>query len=114
MIIIAVAIFAATAFGGLVLASHIVKNELAPWILSAGHATMGATGLALLAAALAKAPENNTVMLSLVLFVIAALGGFTLASYHVRKRLPPKGTLVLHAVMAVSGFLVLISLVLLK
>lgn len=113
MVIIAVVIFASAAFGGLVLASHVVKHELAPWALSIGHASMGATGLSVLGYALWKAPHNNTIMLSLVLFTIAAMGGFTLASYHFRKKIPPKGAILLHAVMAVSGFLVLISTVLL-
>ena len=39
--------------------------------------------------------------------VVAALGGFFLASFHARKILPPKGVVVLHAGLAVVGFLLL-------
>ena len=39
-----------------------------------------------------------------------ALGGFFLASFHLRGKLAPKGVVVLHAGLAVIGFLTLLSL----
>ncbi len=112
MIIVAIVVFATVASGGVVLAAHVLRNELAPWMLSMGHALLGATGISILGYVLARVRMDNTVMVSLSLFVIAAMGGFTLASYHMRRRLPPRGAVILHATMAVSAFLVLISLVL--
>ena len=41
------------------------------------------------------------------LLVIAALGGFFLGSFHLRKQLPPKAVVVIHALVAVVGFLLL-------
>lgn len=113
LIIIAVVVFAVTAFGGIVLASHIVRGEFAPLKLSLGHASVGATGLVLLGKALVDGGKNNAAMLSLALFVLTAMGGFTLASFRLRKKLPPKGSVLVHGLVAVCGFLVLVSLVLL-
>ena len=49
---------------------------------------------------------------ALGLFVVAALGGFFLASLHYRQRLPHKGVVVIHAGVAVIAFGLLLSAVL--
>ena len=54
----------------------------------------------------------SRVLAALAFLVIAALGGFYLAALHAKKTLPPKGVVVLHAGLAVVGFLVLLSVVL--
>ena len=48
---------------------------------------------------------------ALGLLVVAALGGFYLASLHMKKAIPPKGVVFMHAGLAVVGFLVLLSAV---
>jgi len=40
---------------------------------------------------------------------VAALGGFFLASFHLRRKLPPKAVVLVHASVAVIGFLTLLS-----
>lgn len=72
----------------------------------AAHAALGATGLGLLLAILSKGTENP-VKIAFGLLLVAALGGFFLASFHLRQMLPPKGVVVLHAGLAVAGFLTL-------
>jgi hypothetical protein len=47
---------------------------------------------------------------ALGLLVIAALGGFYLASIHLRREIPPKAVVFVHAGVAVVGFLTLLSL----
>lgn len=112
MLIVAITIFAITAFGGIVLASHIMRDKFAPWALSLGHALLGASGLSVLIALLVRTGgTHQTLVLSLVLFAVAALGGFTLAGFHMTRKLPPKGSVLAHASVAVLGFLVLISIV---
>jgi hypothetical protein len=49
------------------------------------------------------------VLAALGLFVVAALGGFYLASVHLHGAVAPKGVVVLHAGIAVAGFLALLS-----
>lgn len=108
MLQLAVLIFAIAALGGLVLASFVLRGRLAPWALSLLHAALGATGLALTALVLfggEAAPEQTG--LALLLLVVAALGGFFLASFHLRQRPGPKPVVLIHAGVAVVGFVLL-------
>jgi hypothetical protein len=105
----AVGIFALGAVGGLVLASSVLRGRLAPWALSLVHAALGATGLVLTALVLfgqGEAVPANT-GLALLLLAIAALGGFFLASYHLRKVPGPRPVVLIHAGVAVVGFVLL-------
>lgn len=109
----ALVIFAIAALGGLYLASHVLRGKLAPWAVSLVHALLGAAGLVTLLLAVLQGGGGNRVLVALGLLVVAALGGFYLASLHARRKLAPKGVVILHAALAVAGFLVLLSVVLL-
>lgn len=105
----AVIVFAIGAMGGLGLASFVLRGHLAPWPLSVLHAVIGAIGLVLTAVVLfghAETVPSHT-GLALLLLLIAALGGFFLASYHVRNRPGPRSVVVIHAGVAVVGFVLL-------
>lgn len=108
----ALIVFAIAALGGLVLASNVLRGHLAPWALSILHALLGATGLLLLIAQVLQGSPAGRVVGALGLLVVAALGGFYLASLHLKKAIPPKGIVLLHAGLAITGFLVLLSAVL--
>lgn len=112
MLNIAVIVFAIAAVGGLVLAMHVLREKFAPWALSILHALLGATGLVLLLVAVLQGLGGSLALASLGTFVVAALGGFFLASFHLRKKLAPKGIVVLHALLAVTGFGLLLVVVL--
>ena len=109
MLTVAVIVFAVAAVGGLVLALHVLRGKFAPWPLSLLHAGLGATGLVLLLLVVQQGLAGSLAAWSLGLFVVAALGGFYLASLHKRQVLPPKGVVVLHALLAVSGFGLLLA-----
>lgn len=112
MLTYALIVFAIAAVGGLILAAHVLRGKFAPWPLSLLHALLGATGLVLLIMLLLDGGAPQPVVIGLVLLLIAALGGFFLASFHLRQKLPPKAVVVVHASVAVIGFLTLLSLVL--
>lgn len=105
----AVLIFAIGAVGGLVLANSVLRGRLAPWALSLLHAALGATGLVLTAIVVLKgAPEGQGIIpIALLILVVAALGGFYLASFHARKMTAPRQVVLIHAGVAVVGFLLL-------
>lgn len=105
----AIIVFAIAAVGGLVLASSVLRNKFAPWALSLLHALLGAAGLVLLVILLVQGSAPQQVLIGFVLLLIAALGGFLLASFHIRKKLPPKAVVIIHAGVAVAGFLTLAS-----
>ncbi len=106
MLVYAVIVFAVAALGGLVLASSVLRGKFAPWGLSLLHAALGATGLILVLLAVVKGSEG-AIAAALIILLVAALGGFYLASMHLRKSIPPKGVVVIHAALAVTGFVIL-------
>ncbi|HTM94321.1 MAG TPA: hypothetical protein VL100_00670 [Croceibacterium sp.] len=104
----AVLIFAIAALGGLVLASYVLRGRLAPWPVSLLHAALGATGLVLtLLVVLGSGDVPGNTPLALILLLVAALGGFFLASYHLRKVPGPRAVVLVHASVAVIGFVLL-------
>jgi len=112
MLLYAVLIFAVAAIGGLVLASSVLRGKLAPWAISALHALLGASGLVLLILVVLQGAAPGRLTAALALLVLAALGGFFLASFHMRKQVAPKAVVLVHAGVAVVGFLTLLSLLL--
>lgn len=109
MLTYALIAFAVAAVGGVILAAHVLRDKFAPWVLSLLHAALGGLGLVLLIALLLQGSASQGVLIGFVLLLVAALGGFFLASFHLRKRLPPKAVVVIHAGVAVVGFLTVLS-----
>lgn len=112
MLTYSVIFFAIAAVGGLVLASSVLRGKLAPWAISILHALLGASGLVLLLLEVIQGTGGGRITAALALLVVAALGGFFLASFHLRGRVAPKGIVVVHAGVAVVGFLTLLTVLL--
>lgn len=108
----AILVFAIGALGGLLLAASVLRGKLAPWALSIVHALLGATGLVMLIVIVLQGAAPGRVTAALALLVLAALGGFYLASMHFRGKIAPKAVVFIHAGVAVAGFLTLLSAVL--
>jgi hypothetical protein len=111
MLTYAVIVFAIGAVGGLLLASYVLRGNLAPWPVSLVHAGLGAIGLLLVIYAALTTGISHAAITALVILVIAALGGFYLASIHVRGKVAPKPIVFVHASIAVIGFLTLLGVV---
>ncbi len=111
MLTYAVIIFAIGALGGLALASYVLRGRLAPWALSLLHAALGALGLLLVIYAALSTGISRAALTALVILIIAALGGFYLASIHLRNEVAPKAVVFVHAGIAVIGFLTLLGTV---
>lgn len=112
MLITALIVFAIAAMGGLFLASRVLRGHLAPWAISILHALLGASGLVLLILTVVQGGASARVTAALAILILAALGGFFLASIHLRGRVAPKAVVFVHAGVAVAGFLTLLSAVL--
>ena len=110
----ALIVFAIAALGGLTLAAvYVLQGRLAPWPLSLLHAALGAIGLLLLVyAAMTTGLLPGTALAALVILAIAALGGFYLASIHLRGEVARKPIVFIHAGVAAIGFLALLGAVL--
>ena len=112
MLIYALIVFAIGALGGLTLAGvYVLRGRLAPWALSLLHAALGAIGLLLLIYAALTTGIAGAALAALVILIIAALGGFYLASIHLRGQVAPKPVVFVHAGVAVIGFLALLGAV---
>ena len=112
MLTYALLVFAIAAVGGLLLAASVLRGRLAPWALSVVHALLGATGLVLLVLVVLQETAPSLATAALGLLVLAALGGFYLASRHLRGQVAPKAIVFVHAGVAVVGFLTRLSAVL--
>src|SRR5215510_7100891 len=112
MLLYALIAFAIAALGGLTLAAaYLLRGRFAPWPLSLLHAGLGAVGLLLLIYAALTTGISNTALAALVILAIAALGGFYLASIHLRGKIAERLVVFIHAGVAVVGFLTLLGVV---
>ncbi len=111
MLTIALIVFGLAAAGGLALAyMRIVKKDVS-MPLAIVHGIAAATGLVLLILGVMQAGTTGS-KASLVIFLAAALGGFTLFSFHLRSRPLPVPLVYIHGGAAVVAFLVLLLAVL--
>jgi hypothetical protein len=110
MLLGSVVLFAMAAVGGATLAVMRLANRPLPLALALIHGAVASAGLVALIAAVVGAVAAGTVpTVALVLFVIAAIGGFTLLSFHLRKKSLPIPLMLVHGGVAVVAFLVLLS-----
>ena len=107
----ALVVFAIGALGGLMLASYVLRGRLAPWSLSLLHAGLGAIGLLLVIYAALTAGISHAALVALAILIVAALGGFYLASIHLRGQVAKQPIVFIHAGIAVIGFLTLLGVV---
>jgi len=110
---IALVLFAIAAVGGIVLAVMRFKGKPYPPLgLALVHGGVAAAGLVALIAGVAQGQGASPARTALVLFIIAALGGFVLFSHHLRKVALPVWLVVVHALVAVIAFVILLTSVL--
>ena len=104
-------VLAVTAIGGLLLAAKILMGKQAPWSVSIIHALLGASGLVMLILVVLEGGADSRVTVAMALLAVAAVGGFFLASIHLKGKLAPKSIVAIHAGVAVASFLTLASVV---
>jgi len=107
MLLISLALFAIAALFGAYMVLRIFKGAMPPWAAVILHGLMAATGLVLLLYAVATGAQSTPILAAARLLVVAALGGFLLLSFQLRKQVPPKPLAIIHALVAVAGFLTL-------
>ncbi|HVA66988.1 MAG TPA: hypothetical protein VNK24_08710 [Elusimicrobiota bacterium] len=108
---IALGLFALGAVTGLFLAVQHFRGQALSWGAALAHGAFGASGLVLLAWALFKTGFAGLGAISLAVFVVAALGGFGLVSFHLRGKRLPSAVVVIHALAAVAAFAMLVAVV---
>ena len=107
MLYLAIALFAVAAVLGLTILVKWLTHKNAPRGVVYSHGLVAATALVLLAIFSLQHPDNFP-KVSLILFVIAALGGFYLFYQDAIKKSNPVAIALVHALLAVSGFVTLL------
>lgn len=108
MTMAAVILFAVAALGGLVLAVRNWTGGKLPLPLALVHGGAAAVALVLLIVGVVSAGTTYAFVLPLVLFVVAALAGFYLFMNHLRGNRLPSAGVIIHALVAVAGFILLL------
>lgn len=107
MLITTIILFALAAILGLVLLIKIFKEEETPKLVVYSHGAAAAIGLILLIVAYMNQGESM-LMISLLVFLVAALGGFVMFGKDITGKKVPKWLAVVHALAAVTGFALLL------
>lgn len=112
MLIIASVLFAIAALLGITIATMHCKQKPVALPLALIHGLFAASGLVILILALSMETHPTLALVSLGLFVLAALGGFVLFILHLKEKPMPCPLIGIHGVVAVAGFLVLLKVIL--
>ena len=108
MLITSIVIFAVAAVMGLIVITALLKDKPTPKPAVFAHGALAAVALVLVIVLAVNNPGHSP-MPSIVLFVIAAIGGFVLFARDMSKKPGPKVLAVVHALAAVVGFLILLA-----
>jgi hypothetical protein len=112
MLYVIITLFALAAVMGLVIATAIFNKKLStPKPAVVAHGIFGATALVLLIYYMVQNPDNYP-KVSLILFIVAALGGFVLLYNDLKKNPGPLSIVIVHALVAVTAFVLLLAFVL--
>lgn len=109
---IPVLFFGLAALGGLTLVTLKYNGKGLPMLLAIGHGLLAAIGLFTLIFNIVGNTGNTLMNISLALFLVVALGGLTLFSFHVRKKPMPSVLIPVHGLGAVVSYVLLVVAVL--
>ena len=106
---LAAILFAIAALGGVIMAlMRFSGRDYPPMALSIVHGLFAAAGLVALIAVVVGAAVASAIKLALGLFMVAAVGGFVLFAFHLKKRALPIPIVVIHGLVAVVAFIILL------
>lgn len=106
MLYTAIGFFALAAILGMILLSFILREKETPKGVAIGHGLLAATALVLLI--VYTTDHSPRPIESLVLFIVAATGGFIVFARDIANKPVPKWLAVAHGLIAVSGFVFLL------
>lgn len=108
MLLTAIFLFVIAAVFGLTILTAILKNQPTPKPAVFTHGPLAVIALITLIMYSLHGHADTLLITSIVLFILAALGGLTLFSIDMRNKPIPKLIAVLHPVLAVIALLTLV------
>src|SRR5262245_15156761 len=112
MLITAIMLFLIAAIFGLIILTAILKNQPTPKSIVFTHGPIAALALILVIIYSIRGHTEPLLITSIVLFILAALGGLTLFTIDMRNKPIPKLLAVIHPIVAVIALISLIIYVL--
>jgi hypothetical protein len=112
MLTASIVFFTLAIIGGLSMAALHFMHRNIPLLLGLGHGALAATGLILLVLVVFGQSQPGMLAVAAGTFVVAALGGAGLLSFALRGRRLPTSLLFLHALLALLGYALLLSVAL--
>ena len=109
MLRIAVLFFVMAIVAGLTLASLYLSDHAPPFWLALIHGVFAATAITLLTIAELRTSARGATVLSLILFEMAAVGGFILFAYYLCGKYMPGTLVVIHGTAAATAFILMFS-----
>ncbi|MEX2231021.1 MAG: hypothetical protein WD824_02585 [Cyclobacteriaceae bacterium] len=107
LIYVTIIVFAlAAVFGLTILVKWLTKKDVSRAVVYT-HGVFAALGLVLLIV-FAMQNRDNYPNIALILFIIAALGGFYMFFRDLQKKMSPYSIAFVHALLAVAGFVALL------
>jgi len=108
MLAASIIFFAIAAVYGVWLAGMFLKNKPVTPGTALGHGIVAAIGLVLLLIIGYQLGFTTLSGWSVILFIVAVIGGVVMFYLHLTKGAPPVQIIVVHALAAVAGFLLLL------
>jgi hypothetical protein len=108
MLMIAIVLFLLAAVFGAICLVAILKGQRPSSLAALAHGSFAFIALLVLIAAVATGHKDMLLISSLGLFILAALGGFTLLSFDLRDKPFPKALALGHPLLAVTALIMLI------
>lgn len=105
-------LFALAAVGGVTMLLMHLQNKAIPLGLAVAHGVLAAIALVLLILAVTGGTAPGYSSIALILFVVAALGGFVLFSAQLKKKPLSTPLIFVHGGVAVVAFILLLLSVL--
>lgn len=112
MLIASIVLFIIAAIFGLIILTAILKNKPTPKPAVFTHGPIAATALIIAIIYASMGHADPLLITSIVLFVLAALGGLTMFAIDMQKKPVPKLIAVIHPLVAVAALITLIIYVL--
>ena len=106
MIYTAITLFALAAILGMVLLTFVLQGKETPKGIVFSHGPLAAAGLILIIIYAFK--ESPGPIESIILFIIAAGGGFVMVFKDISGKSVPKWLAVIHGLIAITGFIFLL------
>lgn len=112
MLVVGIIFLSLAVLFGLIILNAILKNRRTPKPIVFLHGAVALFAILVMVGYIAAGNTASLLIASLVLFILAAIGGITMLTIDIKKKPIPKVFAIVHPLIGVSGFVTLIVYVL--